>query len=93
MSDQVDNIDDDSGEVKAKVPTPKAKDRESRASVRKELRYQRQHLKDLRSRLKNGENLSEGMVYIGKKRVRAEYFLPTKILIMMFFTSITTIMN
>ena len=59
MSDQVDNIDDDSGEVKAKVPTPKAKDRESRASVRKELRYQRQHLKDLRSRLKNGENLSE----------------------------------
>lgn len=59
MSEQVDNIDDDSGEVKAKVPTPKAKDRESRASVRKELRYQRQHLKDLRSRLKNGENLSE----------------------------------
>ena len=37
MSDQVENIDDDSGEVKAKIPTPKAKDRESRASVRKEF--------------------------------------------------------
>ena len=31
----------------------------------------------------DGENLSEGMVYIGKKRVRAEYFLPTKILIIL----------
>ena len=26
----------------------------------------------------DGENLSEGKVYIGKKRVRAEYSLPTK---------------
>ena len=31
----------------------------------------------------DGENLSEGKVYIGKKRVRAEYFLPTKILIIL----------
>ena len=31
----------------------------------------------------DGENLSEGMVYIGKERVRAEYFLPTKILIIL----------
>ena len=31
----------------------------------------------------DGENLSEGVVYIGKKRVRAEYFLPTKILIIL----------
>jgi len=31
----------------------------------------------------DGENLSEGMVYIGKKRVRADYFLPTKILIIL----------
>ena len=29
------------------------------------------------------ENLSEGRVYIGKKRVRVEYFLPTKILIIL----------
>ena len=27
----------------------------------------------------DGENLSEGRVYVGKERVRAEYFLPTKI--------------
>jgi len=31
----------------------------------------------------DGESLSEGRVYIGKKRVRAEYFLPTKILIIL----------
>ena len=31
----------------------------------------------------DGENLSEGRVYIGKKRVRAEYFFPTKILIIL----------
>ena len=31
----------------------------------------------------NGENLSEGKVYIGKKRVRAEYLSPTKILIIL----------
>ncbi len=31
----------------------------------------------------DGENLSEGKVYIGKKRIRAEYFLPTKILIIL----------
>tara|TARA_B100001057_G_scaffold466101_1_gene522899 strand:+ start:35 stop:631 length:597 start_codon:yes stop_codon:yes gene_type:complete len=31
----------------------------------------------------DGGNLSEGRVYIGKKRVRAEYFLPTKILIIL----------
>mgnify|MGYP001187232891 CR=1 FL=1 len=32
---------------------------------------------------KSGEGLSEGKVYIGKKRVRAEYLLPTKILIIL----------
>ena len=31
----------------------------------------------------DGENLSEGKVYIGKKRVRIEYFLPTEILIIL----------
>ncbi len=31
----------------------------------------------------DGENLSEGKVYIGKKRVRAEYYSPTKILIVL----------
>tara|TARA_B100000989_G_scaffold289377_1_gene261131 strand:+ start:2672 stop:3268 length:597 start_codon:yes stop_codon:yes gene_type:complete len=31
----------------------------------------------------NGDNLSEGKVYIGKKRVRAEYLYPTKILIIL----------
>ncbi len=31
----------------------------------------------------NGESLSEGRVYIGKKRVRAEYLSPTKILIIL----------
>ena len=31
----------------------------------------------------DGENLSEGKVYIGKKRIRAEYLLPTKILIIL----------
>ena len=31
----------------------------------------------------DGENISEGKVYIGKKRIRAEYFLPTKILIIL----------
>ena len=31
----------------------------------------------------DGENLSEGRVYIGKERIRAEYFLPTKILIIL----------
>ena len=31
----------------------------------------------------DGESLSEGKVYIGETRVRAEYFLPTKILIIL----------
>ena len=31
----------------------------------------------------DGENLSEGKVYIGKKRVRAEYLYPSKILIIL----------
>ena len=31
----------------------------------------------------DGENLSEGKVYIGNKRVRAEYFSPTRILIIL----------
>ncbi len=31
----------------------------------------------------DGENLSEGKIYIGEKRVRAEYFSPSKILIIL----------
>ena len=31
----------------------------------------------------DGENLSEGKFYIGKNRVRAEYFFPTKILLIL----------
>ncbi len=31
----------------------------------------------------DGENLSEGKVYIGEKRIRAEYFSPVKILIIL----------
>ena len=31
----------------------------------------------------DGENLSEGKVYISKERVRAEYYLPTKILVIL----------
>ena len=31
----------------------------------------------------DGENLSEGKVYIGKERIRAEYFYPTKILLIL----------
>tara|TARA_B100000989_G_scaffold294474_1_gene273652 strand:+ start:1022 stop:1618 length:597 start_codon:yes stop_codon:yes gene_type:complete len=31
----------------------------------------------------DGENLSEGKVYVGEKRVRAEYFSPVKILIIL----------
>ena len=31
----------------------------------------------------DGSNLSEGKVYIGEKRVRAEYFSPTKIVIIL----------
>ncbi len=31
----------------------------------------------------DGENLSEGKIYIGENRVRAEYFFPTKILIIL----------
>ncbi len=31
----------------------------------------------------DGENLSEGKVFVGKKRVRAEYFSPSKILIIL----------
>ena len=31
----------------------------------------------------DGSNLSEGKVYIGEKRVRAEYFFPTKIVIIL----------
>ena len=31
----------------------------------------------------DGENLSEGKIYVGEKRVRAEYFSPSKILIIL----------
>ncbi len=47
-----------------------------------------QYLEDLKyfsaSFIQNdGENLSEGKIYIGENRVRAEYFFPTKILIIL----------
>lgn len=46
-------------EVEERELSPKAKDRQSRASVRQELREQRQTLRELRQRLKNGENLTD----------------------------------
>ena len=56
MSEQIENPE---GElIEEEVSSPKQKDRESRASVRQELREQRQHLRDLRKRLKSGENIS-----------------------------------
>ena len=58
MSEQIDNLDDDSLEDVKDSLSPKDKERESRSSVRKELREQRQILKVLRNRLKNGENLT-----------------------------------
>jgi hypothetical protein len=39
--------------------SPRERERESRASVRKELRDQRQIMRDLRQRVKNGENLTD----------------------------------
>ena len=57
MSKQIDNQEEDSlGE--RDTFSPKEKDRESRSSVRKELREQRQLLRELRRRLKCGENLT-----------------------------------
>jgi hypothetical protein len=58
MNEQIDNIEDDTTEEVQDPSSPKQKDRESRSSVRKELREQRQLLRDLRRRLKGGENLS-----------------------------------
>ena len=58
MNEQIDNLDEDSTEDVEDPSSPKEKDRESRSSVRKELREQRQLLRDLRRRLKGGENLS-----------------------------------
>lgn len=56
MSEQIENPE---GElIEEEVSSPKQKDRESRASVRQELREQRQLLRDLRKRLKSGENIS-----------------------------------
>jgi len=46
-------------EVEERELSPKAKDRQSRASVRQELREHRQTLRELRQRLKNGENLTD----------------------------------
>ena len=56
MSEQIENPEDELREEE--VASPKQKDRESRASVRQELREQRQLLRDLRKRLKSGENIS-----------------------------------
>jgi len=58
MNEQIDNLEEDSTEEVQDPSSPKQKDRESRSSVRKELREQRQLLRDLRRRLKGGENLS-----------------------------------
>ena len=56
MSEQIENPE---GElIEEEVSSPKQKDRESRASVRQELREQRQLLRELRKRLKSGENIS-----------------------------------
>ena len=57
MSEQIDSLDDVPA-VENNSSSPKQKDRESRASVRQELREQRQLLRDLRKRLKSGENLT-----------------------------------
>ena len=56
MSEQIENLDETPPE-EVNSSSPKQKDRESRASVRQELREQRQLLRDLRKRLKGGENL------------------------------------
>lgn len=56
MSEQIENPEDEL--IEEEVASPKQKDRESRASVRQELREQRQLLRDLRKRLKSGENIS-----------------------------------
>jgi len=39
--------------------SPREKERESRVAVRKELRDQRQVMRDLRQRVKSGENLTD----------------------------------
>ena len=58
MSEQIDNLEEDSLEDVSDPSSPKEKDRESRSSVRKELREQRQLLRELKRRLKSGENLT-----------------------------------
>ena len=58
MSEQIDNLEEDTLQELKDPSSPKEKDRESRSSVRKELREQRQLFRDLRRRLKGGENLS-----------------------------------
>ena len=56
--EQIENVEEETPDNSPVVPSSKQKDRESRSSVRKELREQRQLLKELRRRLKNGENLT-----------------------------------
>ena len=58
MNEQTDNLEEDSHEIIPEVSSPKQKDRESRSSVRKELREQRQLLRDLKRRSKGGVNLT-----------------------------------
>ena len=52
MSEQIDNLEEDSLDEVRDPSSPKEKDRESRSSVRKELREQRQLLRELRRRFK-----------------------------------------
>ena len=59
MSEQIDNLEENSPEDSEDSRSPKDKERESRSSVRKELREQRQLLRELRRRLKSGENLTD----------------------------------
>lgn len=58
MSEQIENQERNSEEGET-VSSPKQKERASRALVRQELREQRQLLRELRKRLKGGENLSD----------------------------------
>ena len=59
MSEQIENLEENSLDDVEDLRSPKDKERESRSSVRKELREQRQLLRELKRRLKSGENLTD----------------------------------
>ena len=59
MSEQIENLEENSLDDIEDLRSPKDKERESRSSVRKELREQRQLLRELKRRLKSGENLTD----------------------------------